>query len=293
MRVARIKRTLQDFEYWYELHKSGLSIIEIHRKCNIPYRTIYYGFKRLNFPILFNDPPKCLIKTDINFFDVIDTEEKAYYLGLIITDGCILKRKTEDSLQLKLNNEDAYIIEHFKSLISPDRKLSIEQPKEKIIINRNCQTKGSCSIKISSQHLIDSLQKYGIDYNKSGKEKLPIIDDTLMHHLIRGIFDGDGSISLRKKRHLQRNVYICSTSNLFLVQIQNYLKTKNIQCVIYKEKRQTKDMYRLNFNTHDSRIKLFNYIYFDCSISLKRKYDMYANYVNTVLSKENNTSLPV
>ena len=51
---------------------------------------------------------------DINyqFFEKIDSEEKAYFLGFIYSDGCV----QSNSVTLKLQKKDIIILEKMKKL---------------------------------------------------------------------------------------------------------------------------------------------------------------------------------
>lgn len=55
-------------------------------------------------------------KTD--YFNVIDTEKKAYFLGFIYADGCIYKRQKGNSLEISLNisiqSKDKEILEELE-----------------------------------------------------------------------------------------------------------------------------------------------------------------------------------
>ena len=50
-------------------------------------------------------------KYNENYFENIDTEDKAYFLGFICSDGCIENNKKTYRYQvtLKLHNKDKYI----------------------------------------------------------------------------------------------------------------------------------------------------------------------------------------
>ena len=52
-------------------------------------------------------------KYDINYFEVIDTEEKAYWLGFIYADGCI-SNDNKQQLIIELCKQDKIVLEKFK-----------------------------------------------------------------------------------------------------------------------------------------------------------------------------------
>ena len=62
--------------------------------------------------------PNCKIKSlDHNFFECIDSEEKAYTLGWIASDGTISKN---NSITIAIHKKDEEILHKIKNLICPD-----------------------------------------------------------------------------------------------------------------------------------------------------------------------------
>ena len=74
-----------------ELYKSGMSLTEISKKLKISRKTITKYVKESGIKI-----EKNVHKYFINssYFKVIDSEAKAYFLGLFMADGCVIKRKS-------------------------------------------------------------------------------------------------------------------------------------------------------------------------------------------------------
>lgn len=55
-------------------------------------------------------------------FKVIDTEEKAYWLGFLYADGCV--GSTESKIELSLAEQDFHHIEKFRDFIGINNKIS-------------------------------------------------------------------------------------------------------------------------------------------------------------------------
>lgn len=249
------------------------SVKKICEERSMIYSTVYYGLKRyhINPDSSLTDLRK--FKVDDEYFKNIDCENKAYLLGFIITDGTISTKRNR--IVLKLKESDIDILKFMNKEIAGDYKLS----KDSNTI-RN-KTFYSYRLEIKSKALVDQLISLGIVTNKTSKEYLPILSDELMPHLIRGIFDGDGSIGTRKEfigKKKMVNVNICSTSKSFLDSIKQYCGGN-----IYLEKRPGMDMYRLIFTSAEMKLSFYNYIYTNSSIFLNRKKLIFDNYVNTVL----------
>jgi hypothetical protein len=126
------------------------------------------------------------IKYNENYFEKIDTEDKAYFLGFLCADGCIQNDKKSYRYQvtLKLHNKDKNILEKFVKCIEGEQKLW-ESKKREII-----------EIKFSGKKIVNDLERLGVHPNKTFMIKYPIIDETLERHFIRGCFDGDGCIRI-------------------------------------------------------------------------------------------------
>ncbi|WP_421021935.1 hypothetical protein, partial [Klebsiella pneumoniae] len=81
-----------------------------------------------------------------------------------------------------LKSEDKYILDKLNQELNGTGK--IYEPKKR----------NEASLAYSSKELFDDLGKYGIVPNKTFSAYVPAIDKELMPHLIRGIFDGDGTV---------------------------------------------------------------------------------------------------
>ena len=223
---------------------------------------------------------------DENWLDVIDNEFKAYFLGIMMSDGYI---STENRLGLRLKKDDDYFVKEIFSHFSKGYGL---------------KSKG---ITLTSKILQSKLIDYGIIRNKTNFElSIPKIDKNLIRHFIRGYFDGDGSISiLKNKKYCQ--VYICSVSKNVLLEMKKFLEEHSIQTKIYTEFRTNKkykirnkefsnckDMHTLRVEKHENLLKFYEFLYKECNIKLQRKYDKYKQYyANTVLTLENKGSKAV
>lgn len=131
-----------------------------------------------------------MYKYNKKYFEVIDTEEKAYWLGFIAADGNV--RKDFLKMRIELNIKDKNHLEKFKK--SLDANVPI---KEYIRPNNH-----SCYLDINCKQLCLNLNELGITPNKSLTlevrwEKIP---EKLIKYFIRGYFDGDGSLNLYESR---------------------------------------------------------------------------------------------
>lgn len=128
---------------------------------------------------------------DLNFFKNINSRNKAYILGLIISDGYV-----DNYTKLTFTSKDIELVEIFKRELKSEHKLStyniFDKRTNKIYIRH--------SIQIASKEIITDLNELGIFRNKSFDCKMPDIPEEYFWHFIRGLFDGDGTISKELKK---------------------------------------------------------------------------------------------
>ena len=206
-----------------------------------------------------------------NFFNRIDTEEKAYILGFLYADGNISDtiKDRHYRLRILLKDSDSDILEKIKKSIDFTGNISHREQKY--------QDKNKCGYKISdlaihSKTLHTQLMKHGLFPGKTFNIKYPNIPEELDRHFIRGFFDGDGSIYLRKNRPNGFRINLTCASKEFLDEISKKIitNTKIKNCNINP----TKNMYRFDKDKNDA-IRILNWLYENSNIYLNRKYEMY------------------
>lgn len=197
------------------------------------------------------------IQYNFNYFDVIDNENKAYWLGYIMADGCVYKYKRFNIFTL--GSMDTEHLKKFQIEINDTKQIYIYQKRNGY---------GEC--RINSKIICDSLIKHGCVPKKSLILDFPnSIPSPLIRHFIRGYFDGDGSA-------FKQNGKICCDfigTEMFLSKINSYLfniGTSNRPI----EKSYTCNAYKLRFQKRSDMIKITNYFYNDSWIYLERKRDL-------------------
>jgi hypothetical protein len=130
---------------------------------------------------------------DESFFDIIDTEQKAYILGFLYADG--YNNQKQGKVIISLKESDIELLEKINNTIQPNKpikEISFEFNRKKGMKTSDQQRMVICSRKIS-----DALSKLGCPQAKTFILEFPTEDQvpsTLHRHFIRGYFDGDGSI---------------------------------------------------------------------------------------------------
>jgi len=224
---------------------------------------------------VFTPEKRSRIKCDDNYFEIIDSPEKSWLLGLICADGHISKNKC---LVLKFNIKDIELLEKVNFLLKSEYKIS----QNNILDKRTNKIYSHCVLMIYKDKLADDLKKLGIDNTKSEKLNIPEIPEHLLKYYVRGFSDGDGGFYINEKNIIQ---YKLSTSSVgFLEQIEEYLRNK---CDLKKlDIRFDSGCFRLNYTDTYSVQKIFDYLYSDLDndLYLKRKY----LYAKTYFDNSNN-----
>ena len=220
-------------------------------------------------------------KINHDYFENIDSEHKAYWLGFIYADGSITKKAYEKGsytyrLRMELMFEDKYILEQMALDLESDLK-----PKEYYNDTSSFEgynkPKHTAYIMFSSKKMGEDLVKLGVVPNKTLILKsLPSIPDNLMKHFIRGYFDGDGSVYLTKDNTIKTAFY---GTHDFINSIQDFL-IKELDLT----KKKITDQKEANVSfvgmAKQESEELYHYMYDEATIFLNRKYEKYNKYFN-------------
>lgn len=206
-----------------------------------------------------------------DFFDEINSEETAYFLGLIYADGYnSYKEGGIGEVGISLQEQDREILEVFNNFVQPTKKLYRKDSAFKA-------GEGGIHycVRISSKYMCKQLIKLGCPPRKSLILKFPdFIPDELMNHFIRGYFDGDGCICKDKKRGYY-TVSIAGTHD-FCDGIKNYIK--NNPNISSNKLHKNGKIKILALTSVDRVNKFADWLYKDATIYMKRKYDKFQEF---------------
>jgi hypothetical protein len=125
-----------------------------------------------------------------NFFENIDSEEKAYWLGFISADGCVDRAGLH--LIIALGRKDRDHLEKFISAINWNGPIVDRIGSKKTL---------ESWVTVCSARLIDDLNALGVTAAKS-QTLIPWAGSPdLMSHYWRGMIDGDGSVQMPYKTY--------------------------------------------------------------------------------------------
>lgn len=234
---------------------------EVSKQTGIPRTSITRYAKKYNiYDKKFSRESKNSISE--NYFKEINTAHKAYWLGFIMADGNIYHYKDSDKIQfeLKIQESDYALLNQF----AKDIGFNKDKIRHRECIRKNTLCKYA-SLKSYNKVFCNNLINHGVVDRKSGKEILPnTVPDKYIKDFIRGFIDGDGSVK-------EDCLYIYSTSETIIDQINEYLIAHNLELYKREEKRDTYTMYILK--TPKKILKqVVEFLYYDNCIALNRKY---------------------
>jgi hypothetical protein len=229
------------------------------------------------------------------FFNNIDTEEKAYWLGFFIGDGCVVKDKRKTGtykkvIRLFLQKSDEYHIVKFLKSLKSNHTLKYTTPSvfyhktRKKYYKRNPQV----GVEICSNILVDDLINLGVVPNKTKLGCIvPDIRENLLPHFIRGLFDADGSIELRENKLVFRIIGDVE----FITKIQKIICANvGINLTKISILKESPHMGYCRWGGNIQCQKIYNWLYKDANIYLSRKFIFFNNFFKTYKSPINNYS---
>lgn len=209
-----------------------------------------------------------------HYFDNIESEHQAYWLGFLMSDGYNHESKSQVSLRLHI--QDIEILQKFKEDLQYTGEISI--------INRgNTQY---CDLTLCSPIFSETLAKLGCIQGKTYTLEFPKLPNNLLNHFLRGYFDGDGCISItqrsnRKEGSMQYQLNFVGKDSVIL-------KIQDIICKntgVFKTKLRNRKNSFANCISWCGRkvcFKILQYLYKDSTIYLNRKYNKYLQIGNAV-----------
>lgn len=253
---------VQNIIKMYNEGKSQKEIADFYNTYNTSIRRVLLRHK---INLRSNSEIQSYVNKDI--FDDLESDVVNYWLGWLISDGCIYKER----VTLQVQEKDLEVIENFKEFLGGKVviKTMVHSESKKIGYRIDFRKKG----------IQDLLISYGITPKKSLTVKLNI---PLNFSMLLGIFEGDGSFILLGPTKSQGRFSITSGSKELLLQIQTFLLSEQIDSTITKNKY---GIYDLNVFKKQQLIKLYHKLYDNAKFFLKRKKEKFSLFVNKSLAQ--------
>ena len=254
--------TKEQVEQMYELYKKGFRLPQIADIYNVDRHTIGRAFKKNGF-VTDRKTYHC----DEHYFDNINTQDKAYIIGLLWADGC--NQLERGIVTIQLQERDQKILEQSKNVSCNERPLHKTE-----LNNRNPNWQNSIRLTWQSRHMAEILNNYGMVPRKSLVLEFPDwLDESLYPHFIRGYMDGDGSIYYSQ----QRNVFRASMigTKMFVDIVKDICEKVGVKTSLYHKNEHNDITYNLYTTSNSGTFTFLNWIYKDANLKLERKYNKY------------------
>lgn len=273
---------------------NGYVINEIEKELSLYSSTIRHIAYENNLKISIGKIPRNMenkyFKDD--YFEQINTEEKAYFLGLVYADGNVREHNGGYFLSIELKREDKYILEKLASELKCGNKI-YDRDRVTNFAEGHTSNFTSCN----SKKLYDDLARFNIVPNKSHTttsftniEKY--IPNNLIKHFLRGLIDGDGTISKRYTTN-QNGVSIYQNEIEFCHEFDRLLKKSMNDYNLYENIIMNKNtgVYNLRYRRINDVKKICNFLYNGSKIYLKRKYQLAELYFEDCQESQNDPLL--
>ena len=175
------------------LYEGGMDAPEIGRQLGCHSSMVYYVLEQRGI-----DRREQVACDNPNYFNEIDTPDKAYWLGFLGADGCVTGfARGYPRLQVKLARKDR---DH---LVKLHKALKARRPIRDIYETSYGKRHPVSVLTVYSPRLVEGLVKHGITARKTDMLQPWDGPADLMPHYWRGLVDGDGHITIN-----QRGVYM-------------------------------------------------------------------------------------
>lgn len=213
-----------------------------------------------------------------DFFDEINTQEKAYILGLLYADG--YNNTDRNSINLTLKESDKEILLKITDLVQPTKPLQFIDTRFLKKTEGFENSENQWRLVIANKHISQRLVELGCGKAKTHNLTFPTeeqVPSHLIRHFVRGYFDGDGSVNSGKAPKVDIIGTMCFLESLQDVLLHELFFSKTRLNQRHKER--NNNIRSLQIGGNKQCIKFRDWLYEDATIFLKRKKDIFDSYL--------------
>lgn len=246
----------------------------------------YYlnAFNKENLPVRSNKINSRKFNVNHNYFENIDTHEKAYWLGFIYTDGYITNTQNSKKFGVALSKKDIKHLEKLNNCLNSTYPIHTYMQKNGQGFKIDNEY---CRLLISSDKIYDDLIKHGVYEHKTNILEKPNIREEFYPSFILGYFDGDGSIFLNQGKYPFYSINMAGTNDI-LTFIHNYIQSKQItnKNINIEKRRDNQIVSYIRYGGNNLVSKILDdlYQYVDSNLPLNRKRELYLKCKNRIFS---------
>lgn len=262
-----------------QLYNDGYSIIELSKIFHKRESFVSNLLKNNNIVVRKNiEYIRKHFVIDEKYFENINSEDKAYFLGLIIADGSV-HNYSGKYMKIALQEEDCKVLEILSNKIYGKMHLNwCSVPKKPHHKRQKVFT-------VNSEKIFDDLGKLFVIPRKTFVSRFPYqINENLYRYLIKGLSDGDGCITKSVKNYRWALDGTYELLNFIKIYLKNELQ-------IHSSLSKLKNIYQLNINGNLQVFKFLKWMYQDSTIHFDRKYQKFLDLDNK-LSLDYNGKVP-
>lgn len=136
---------------------------------------------------------------NVGVFEKIDSHDKAYILGLLYTDGYIIRDYEGAAIQLTIS--DKYLLQNVATIFGNSAKVNDINCDCKRKKMPNC--KDMARLSVYSRKIANDLRKMGVVRNKTYTLSIDVrLSRKYIYSFARGVIDGDGTVGIYNKNSL-------------------------------------------------------------------------------------------
>jgi intein-encoded DNA endonuclease-like protein len=246
------------------LYTNNISVSKIADELNVDRTTIYNRLKKLD---IYSGKRHRKYLINENYFESIDTQNKAYWLGFLMADGY------NSGKYIRIDIKDEGHLDKFRNEVYINNDMPV-------------RTKVNDSgliyyLTIQDSKFVSDCEKHGIVKNKSFITKYPNIHSEYDRDFIRGLFDGDGCLTYSMRGNYRKYTFSIVGSK----DLMNEVKKKLSKLEVNIGFRKTKTIYEIYISGNRQVIKVLDWLYFDNKTSMCRKEEKYKDLVYWDLNK--------
>lgn len=264
----------EKYELAKKLYLEGNSLTKISKEVGIERHKLSWLFKKDGIEVITCGKTHEYIE---DIFDVIDTEEKAYWLGFLYADGNVVPYGKYE-IKLSLAYKDLDHVKRFASFVLKNENGSELVHEYTARIGK--KEYPSAKVTVTNKKMVTQLEKLGCIANKSLVLTFPNenqVPNHLVRHFIRGYFDGDGCAYRLKTGRQNVAISIVGTEKFLKSIIDIFKKICSNYGAESLYRKQNQQAWQLNKCNYKANKEIYEYLYKDATIYLDRKYEIFAD----------------
>ncbi|WP_276914104.1 LAGLIDADG family homing endonuclease [Aneurinibacillus aneurinilyticus] len=211
---------------------------------------------------------------DENFFKTW-TRESAWTYGWLLTDGSVEEKSGQIRVMLKSIDRD--VLEKMKHVMLFSGPIYDGEQRD---------GRKFSYLRVCRKGMAEDLFSLGMARtDKTFNTVLPDVPDKVFWDLMRGIFEGDGSIRHRTGNTNVLEITIAGATKQFMYDLQSALERRGIFMRMYTRKPGVSgskhEMHTLTTRSNEDALRLCYFMYANTNetIRMNRKFNVYVNYI--------------